>query len=161
MMIKHQDCCVWKHHLCLPYLSVFWTSSFYFLCRSEGVDNAERRELDVQAAAASIYSTCNFITSMKNLSCSWFSLNTISCTELPRPSIGNITGVLKSVEGRDEPSGLSVATAPYRKWALTLLRGTIECDSTCLCQHSSRPWRISMWIISMLVMYRSSRPIGY
>lgn len=38
--------------------------------RSEGVDNTERRELDVQAAAASIYSTCNFITSMKNLSCS-------------------------------------------------------------------------------------------
>lgn len=80
--------------ICVFLIYHFFELLHFIVCRSEEVDNTERRELDVQAAAASIYSTCNFITSMKNLSCSWF-LSTPFGADLPRPSSGNITGVLK------------------------------------------------------------------
>ena len=56
-------------------LAVHLCINIYFFCRLHKADNSER-DLAVRAAAASIYSTCNFLLSMENLPCCWSLLHT-------------------------------------------------------------------------------------
>lgn len=48
--------------------SYFIIMQFSSMCRTEKADSSQK-ELAVRAAAASIYSTCNFLSSKENVSC--------------------------------------------------------------------------------------------